>query len=240
MPAAASRSALEEAPARTGRTCACCRTQARLARGDGVAALAASACSRGRRRRSRRRPGSARCRRCAPARGWPAGPTAAGRSHGPWLRAPTPTPNRCAAGSGTSVRARSARPARPRRGGRRSAPGPAGPGAAPAPAARRSSEPSLATTSRACGHCAAMAAKHVDHALRRVDRLQAAVGEEQRIVLGRRQRRQRLQAEGEDHHLAAHRARACARPCAANRWSSARRRAARGRAARAAARCAAA
>ena len=46
------------------------------------------------------------------------------------------------------------------------------------------------------------AGEDVEHPLRRVQRLQAAVGEEQRVVLARRLRRHRLEAERKDHDLA--------------------------------------
>ena len=119
-----------------GSNIACCCSQARLAAAMAVGAPC-SACSATVRQHARCRARSARCRHCAPARGWPAGRTTTGYSRAPSLRAPTPTPNRSAAGSGTSARAHRTRPARPRPGGRQIARGPAVPGCRPAPAWRR-------------------------------------------------------------------------------------------------------
>ena len=177
------------------------------------------------RRRARARPavagkaGTAPSARISPL--WPLRTSSwlAGRSDSsgtqPWAMASstdTDTESLLRQADGTSGPAHSVRPSLPRRGGRRSAPGPAGPALRACACTAPSSEPSLATTSRACGHCAAMAAKHVDHALRRIDRLQAAVGEEQRIVLGRRQRRQVPPGRRGRSSPRARRARACAGP----------------------------
>ena len=114
--------------------------------------------------------------------------------------------------------ATSVRPAPPRRAGRRSAPWSCRPSRPASACVRARSEPSLATTSRASGQRGSSAAKASMHALRCVDRLEPAVGEEQPRLLPARQRGQRLEPEREGHHLAGAECAHALGSCAANRW----------------------
>jgi hypothetical protein len=181
-----------------------------------------------------RRGRPSRCRRRAPVRGWPAGPTGSARSRAPWLPAPRPRPSRCAAGSGTSARGRSTSGLRGGVEPADEAHAPARPSARAWAAERSRSEPSLATTSRASG-LAGQRGEQLQHALRA-----------RRSAPGRGWRRtawrpwpggggRASRPNGKHHHLARAQGAHALGHHAANRWWSACRRAARGASASAAA-----
>ena len=89
------------------------------------------------------------------------------------------------------------------------------------------SEPLLATTSRASGQRGRDAGEQRQHALRIVDVLEPAVGEEQARLLGCAARRAARRGRTGTSSPRARRARACAAPCARSRWCRPPRRAAR-------------